>query len=146
MIRVFGDRIPSRNVGGVAMSVACMNHVLESWNEVEAKWDGRLIRRQEGELLITQRVLRAYRRSIGRTERLHSLIQSALTKDAAVEEGAVDAALFVETGRRPNWRELYVKLGGDAEKAVAKTPEKESEPHVRVFLRGAPKPKGRRIT
>lgn len=125
------------------MAVAVMNHSLVSGNEVVHAWDGRRVRRVDGRLLVTQRILREYRRSAARTERLHSMIEAAFNAGASVQPGLIDAGIFLEMRKNPKWRDEFVALGGNPEDVLART---EAAPSycVRVFLPGR-KPRGDRV-
>lgn len=125
------------------MTMAVMNHVLETGHEVVARWDGRWIVKRDGKLTITQRTLRAYVRAKARIERVHALLQSAFEKGAAVEAGILDAGLYAEDRKTPNWREAFVRLGGDPEVELKRTKAKTSI-SMRVHRDGE-KPRGEKI-
>jgi hypothetical protein len=98
-----------------------------------------------GRLVLTQAILRQHLAAKARTVRLMSLIDAALRRGARVQEGALDAAIFEESDRRPNWREEFVALGGDP-KAVLDRTEPQSAKRPRVWHVEDKKPGGKRIT
>jgi len=108
-------------------------------------WDGHLVRREGGKLLLTQAVLRQHLMAKARAARLMTLIEAALKRGAKIQEGALDAALFEESERRPNWREEFIALGGDPEKVLAKTEAKISK-RPRVWHVEDRRPSGKRVT
>jgi hypothetical protein len=125
------------------MTLCIVNHVLEGGQEVRSAWDGKRVRRQDGRLVIMQRILREYRRSAGRTERLHSMIEKALDGGASVEKGLLDAGIYLEMRKSPKWRDEFVAIGGDPEAVLERT-EQAPAYCVRVFLPGK-KPRGDRV-
>lgn len=84
-------------------------------------WDGHLVRRVDGRLVLTQAILRQHLLAKARAVRLMALIDAALRRGATVQEGALDAALFEEMERSPNWRAEFVALGGDPKAVLERT-------------------------
>lgn len=118
------------------MGKAIINHFLASGNEVEeAIRDGWYLKKPDGKLAITQKALAAYLAAQDKMEKLHSLIKLALEKDGAVLGGEFDAALFEEMRKSPNWREEFIRLGGDPKAVLDATPKKPYT-MVRVFKAG----------
>jgi hypothetical protein len=117
------------------MSKVIVNNVIEGVNDVEAHRDGYYAHRPDGRLEIQQTLLVAYLAAVEKLERLHSFAKDALEKGAAVEAGAVEAGIFNEPAKKPNWRAEFVKLGGDP-KAVNDATPKQDNHRFRVFNAG----------
>lgn len=118
-----------------------LNNVLPSGNEEEAHRDGYYMRRPNGRLVLTQKALAAFLRHKEQMERLASLVRDALEKGGAVEPGPVDAGLFEEKAKTPNWRGEFIKMGGNPEDVLAATEQKASV-RVRVWGEEDEKPRG----
>ena len=93
--------------------------------------------------MITQRALKIYVELQKRLDLISKELDYALYCGADVEMGILDAGVFVESARKPNWRTEFVDLGGDPKTILDKTPWKEYC-RTRVFLSIKP-PKGRRV-
>ena len=127
----------------MATALAVVRH--DTGTRQVARWDGKLIRRLNGRLLITQRLLWQHQHAKARLERLHALVASALAKGASVEVKSLDAGLFTEMSRDPNWREEFVRLGGDPKAVLKRTPQEESRPRLRIWVVGGKRPGGRQV-
>lgn len=121
---------------------AIINNVLTSGNEVAAD-RGYYAKRPNGRLVISQKALRAAERLRARYELVTSFISDGLKKGADVEPGEFDAGIFNEPAKKPNWREEFVKLGGDPKKVNDETPKQDNH-RIRVFKAGE-KQKGTRL-
>lgn len=112
-------------------------------NEKDAKRDGYYITAPGGRLRLSQTLLAGYLEAQIKFEKLHSLIQSGLEQGADVEDGLLNAGIFEEFEKRPNWRQEFIKLGGDPKVVNANTPKKASY-KTRVYDRGE-EPKGNHV-
>lgn len=125
------------------MSHAIIRNHETNGNEKEAERDGYYIRKPGGRLLISQTLLCAFVEAQTKLEKAHSLIQSALEQGGDVEEGLLNAGIFEEFKKSPNWRKAFIDLGGDPKVINASTPKKASY-KTRVYDRGD-KPDGTRV-
>jgi len=125
---------------------AILNNVLAGGNEAEALRDGWYVKRPNGRLVITQKALAAIKAAEAKLEKLASLVRSGLETGADVEAGDLDAGIFEEARKNPNWRAEFVALGGDPKKVLEVTDPKKSR-RVRVFdpKDKKDKPKGARL-
>lgn len=117
------------------MSKVIVNNVIAGVNEAEAERDGYYAKRPDGRLVIQQTLLVAYLAAVEKLERLHSFAKDALEKGAAVEVGAVEAGIFSEPSKKPNWRGEFVALGGDPKAVNDRTPKTDAH-RFRVFVAG----------
>jgi hypothetical protein len=125
------------------MSHAIIRNHETNGNEKDAERDGYYIRKPGGRLLISQTLLSAFVEAQTKLEKTHSLIQSALEQGGDVEEGLLNAGIFEEFKKSPNWRAEFIALGGDPKAVNARTPKKASY-KTRVYDRGD-KPDGTRV-
>lgn len=100
--------------------------------------------RPGGRLTLTQAALEAFQAATQEADRLAAMIRRMLLDGCAVEAGDLDAGLFVEQERKPNWRTEFVKLGGDPATVLAATPKTPTAPRLRVF-EDNDLPKGERV-
>ena len=127
------------------MAKAILNNVFVSGNEEEAIRDGYYVRKPNGELQITQKALKAFAASVTKMEKLAGLVSDGLkNKSASVEEGDLDAGLYIETKKKVNWRAEFVVIGGDPKKVNADAPKVDSAPRLRIHETGE-KQKGRKL-
>ncbi len=100
--------------------------------------------RPGGRLTLTQAALEAFEAATQEADRLAAMIRRMLLDGCDVEAGDLDAGLFVEQERKPNWRSEFVKVGGDPATVLAATPKTPTAPRLRVFEDGD-LPKGERV-
>ena len=138
------------------MAKAILNNVLSSGNEVEAVRDGWYVKKPEGQLQITQNTLRAFNAAQDKMEKLAGLVRDGLQKGASVEDGSLDAGLYVE--RDYNYASAFLaafeaklaSLNVDVAALKAEVKDKVgakySNPRLRVFdpANKDEKPKGER--
>lgn len=117
------------------MAKAILNNVLTSINDEEAFRDGYYAKRPDGRLEIQQTLLEAYAKAKAKLEKLHSFAQDALEKGGTVAAGALDAGIFNEPKKNPNWRQEFVKLGGNP-KAVNDATPKQDNHRFRIYNSG----------
>lgn len=125
------------------MAKVILNNVLTSINDEEAFRDGYYAKRPDGRLEIQQTLLEAYAKAKAKLERLHSFAQDALEKGGTVAAGVLDAGIFNEPKKNPNWRAEFVALGGDPKAVNDKTPKYDNH-RFRIFAAGE-KQDGKRI-
>ena len=125
------------------MAQVILNNVNGTPNDAEAFRDGYYAKRPDGRLEIQQTLLEAYIKAKAKLEKLHSFAQDALEKGGTVAAGILDAGIFNEPKKAPNWRAEFVKLGGDP-KAVNDATPKNDNHRFRIFPNGE-KQDGKRL-
>lgn len=123
-----------------------VNNVLTSGLELdELIRDGKLIKRPDGRFMLTQTALESYLLHAEQTTKRLALIKAALEMGADVENGTLDAGIFVEQSKDVNWRKEFVRVAGeDAAKDVNANAPKKDYPRLRVYAIGE-KQKGTRV-
>lgn len=107
--------------------------------------DGKLIKRPDGRYMITQTALESYLRHAEEATKRLALIKAALEQGADIENGILDAGIFVESSKDINWRKEFIRVAGeDAAKDVNANAGKKDYPRLRVFAIGE-KQKGTRV-
>ena len=112
-----------------------LNNVIGAGSEEAAIRDGYFVKKPGGRLEITQKALVAFEAAQIKLERLAGLIKTGLEVGASVEDGVVDAGIFEEGRKNPNWRNEFVALGGVAKDILDGTDKKFSR-RIRVFDTG----------
>lgn len=125
------------------MAQVILNNVNESVNDVEAFRDGYYAKRPNGRLMVTQTLLVAYLAAKAKLEKLHSFAQDAMEKGGDVEQGLLDAGIFNEPKKSPNWRQEFITIGGDPKAVNDRTPKQDNH-RFRIFDAGE-KTKGDRL-
>jgi hypothetical protein len=107
--------------------------------------DGKLIKRPDGRYMITQTALESYLRHAEEATKRLSLIKAALEQGADVENGVLDAGIFVEQAKDVNWHKEFMRVAGeDAAKDINANAGKKAYPRLRVYAIGE-KQKGTRV-
>lgn len=117
------------------MAQVILNNVNESVNDAEAKRDGYYAHRPDGRLEIQQTLLIAYLAAKAKLEKLHSFAQDALEKGGTIETGLLDAGIFNEPKKSPNWRQEFIAKGGDPKEVNDRTPKQDNH-RFRIFTAG----------
>ncbi len=117
--------------------------VANGYEEDEPELNNESLVHAGGRTVIRQELLREYISKMEEVEKLHSLIKQALSAGAVIEDGDIDAGLFREYRKAVNWRDEFIKLGGDPED-VLDIAKRQPFLMVRVFKKGE-KVKGERV-
>lgn len=88
--------------------------------------------RHGGRISITQRALAQFLAATAEVERLGAMLRGALLGGADVEPGPLDGGLWIESSKRPDWRQAAIDAGVDPAAVLAATPKVESAPRLRV--------------
>lgn len=127
------------------MRLVVNNALLSGMEFEEVVRDGKLVKRPDGRYMVTQKALESYLQHAEQATRRLALIKAALEQGADVENGVLDAGIFVESSKDINWRKEFVRVAGDAAaQEVNATASKKDYPRLRVFT-VSEKQKGTRI-
>jgi hypothetical protein len=127
------------------MKLVINNALLSGMEFEELVRDGKLLKRPDGRLMITQNTMESYLQHAEQATKRLALIKAALEQGADVENGPLDAGIFVESAKDVNWRKEFVRVASeDAAKEVNATASKKDYPRLRIFAVGE-KQKGSRV-
>ena len=127
------------------MKLVINNALVSGLEFEEVVRDGKLVKRPDGRYMITQKALESYLQHAEQATKRLALIKAALEQGADVENGVLDAGIFVEQSKDVNWRKEFVRVAGeDAAKDVNANASKKDYPRLRVYAMGE-KQKGTRV-
>lgn len=100
-----------------------------------------------GRHLITQEALRRYQDKVAELCHLHTVLEQTLAADGVdIEPGLLDAGIFAEEDKSPNWRgELVKRLGQDVVKEILDATAPKTYHRMRIFPSDHAPEKGIRI-
>lgn len=116
------------------MRLVINNALLSGMEFDEVVRDGKLVKRPDGRYMITQKAMESYLQHAEQATKRLALIKAALEQGADVENGVLDAGIFVESSKDVNWRKEFIRVAGeDAAKDVTANASKKDYPRLRVF-------------